>query len=157
MARTRQSDSIARERRVTVSRRAPQAPKAELKPDLISQVLTDLAGGKSLRASCVERNFSMHVFYDLLNSNPDIRERYARARTAQAHLLAEECVEIADTDIDPNRARVRVDARKWFASKVLPKVYGDKLQLEDVTPPLSDEEIERRILEKATFIKALLK
>jgi hypothetical protein len=26
-----------------------------------------------------------------------------------------------------NRSRLRVDTRKWYASKVLPKIYGDKL------------------------------
>ena len=27
-----------------------------------------------------------------------------------------------------SRSRLRVDSRKWVASKLLPKVYGDKLQ-----------------------------
>jgi hypothetical protein len=32
--------------------------------------------------------------------------------------------------IDAQQARVELDARKWFASKFLPKRYGDKLDLE---------------------------
>jgi len=28
------------------------------------------------------------------------------------------------------RDRLRVDSRKWYASKVLPKIYGDKLAKE---------------------------
>ena len=39
---------------------------------------------------------------------------------------AEDVVEIADNEPDPVKARVRVDARKWIASKLLPKKYGDR-------------------------------
>ena len=66
---------------------------------------------------------------------------------AQADALAEETLEIADDgkndwmlDNDPDnpgyklngehvqRSRLRVDARKWFASKVAPKKYGEKVE-----------------------------
>jgi hypothetical protein len=41
---------------------------------------------------------------------------------------AEEVLTIADnTTIDPQDRRIRVDTRKWLLSKVLPRVYGDKL------------------------------
>ena len=63
--------------------------------------------------------------------------RYARAREIQADVLAEDTVEIADTEEDPQKARVRIDARKWFASKVAPKKYGDRIQ-QDVTLDLGD-------------------
>ncbi len=29
-----------------------------------------------------------------------------------------------------SRSKLRVDSRKWIASKLLPKVYGDKLKLD---------------------------
>ncbi len=68
----------------------------------------------------------------------------SRAREAQAEIRADEIVDIADdasddltTDKDGKlvannehiqRSRLRVDARKWIAAKLLPKRYGDKLQ-----------------------------
>lgn len=71
---------------------------------------------------------------------PDFRARYALAKCEQADLLAEECLDIADDDrqdikltFDLNevcntefiaRSRLRVDTRKWLASKLLPKQYG---------------------------------
>ncbi len=74
----------------------------------------------------------------------DFMDQYARAREAQAEVRADEIVDIADdesgdftTDEDGKRvvnhehiqrSRLRVDARKWVASKLLPKRYGDKLQ-----------------------------
>jgi hypothetical protein len=61
--------------------------------------------------------------------NEEFRGQYARARVDQADSLAEEIVAIADTEKDPAKARVRIDARKWYASKLNPKTYGDKLEL----------------------------
>jgi len=44
--------------------------------------------------------------------------------------MADQLVEIADdTGIDANDKRIRVDTRKWLLSKALPKIYGDKLDL----------------------------
>ena len=61
-------------------------------------------------------------------TNADFADNYARAREAQAEGFAEEIVAIADTgDID--RIKTQVDARKWVASKILAKKYGDKLDL----------------------------
>lgn len=73
--------------------------------------------------------------------HPEFSTLYAQAKLVQADLLAEECLEIADNNsgdvrIDPQtgyevcntefiaRARLRVDTRKWLASKLLPKQYG---------------------------------
>ena len=74
--------------------------------------------------------------------------QYAQAKIQQADLLAEECLEIADNDsgdiaIDKDgrevcntefiaRSRLRVDTRKWLASKLIPKVYGSMKELEEV-------------------------
>ena len=83
-----------------------------------------------------------------LEQNEPFREKYARAREAQADFLVEQCLEIADTPMEGVRIeesadgtktvredmlghrRLQIDARKWFASKVAPKKYGDKLDVE---------------------------
>jgi hypothetical protein len=70
------------------------------------------------------------------------REQYARAREEQAECLADEIVGIADgdnEDADPQRDKLRVDARKWVAAKLKPKKYGDKQLLgSDPENPLPD-------------------
>jgi hypothetical protein len=73
------------------------------------------------------------------------KDMYAGAREAQADKFADDIIQIADdgrndtyetddgtkTDQDViARSRLRVDARKWLASKMAPKKYGDKLQTE---------------------------
>lgn len=78
-----------------------------------------------------------------LESHADM---YARAREARADKLAEEILEIADesrfdTVVDKDgkerldseyvqRSKLRVDSRKWLASKMFPKKYGDVTRLE---------------------------
>lgn len=57
------------------------------------------------------------------------RQNYTRARAEMTHTLSEQCIEIADLAKDPVKARLQVDARKWFTSKMLPKVYGDASQV----------------------------
>jgi hypothetical protein len=66
-----------------------------------------------------------------LSENEEFAEQYAHARERQADLYADEIVEIADLakNEDYNVARLRVDARKWKASKLAPKRYGDKMDL----------------------------
>ena len=51
-----------------------------------------------------------------------------RAREKQADFYADEIITIADTEPDAAIARVRIDARKWTASKLRPKVYGDRVK-----------------------------
>jgi hypothetical protein len=36
---------------------------------------------------------------------------------------------VAREEPDPNRARIIIDADKWLASKLIAKVYGDKLDV----------------------------
>lgn len=70
-------------------------------------------------------------------------ERYARAREIQAERFADEMADIADdatgdvagelgipNSVAVQRAKLRIDTRKWIASKLLPKKYGDKVTQE---------------------------
>lgn len=79
-------------------------------------------------------------------NNANFFALYARAKVDQADCFAEDCIDISDeskgdTKINANgdevfdgeyvaRARLRVDTRKWMAAKLLPKLYGDRVALE---------------------------
>lgn len=84
-----------------------------------------------------------------LTEDATLQENYMRAREASADYLADEIVTIADTELDPQVARVRIDARKWVAAKMKPKKYGDKMTLAgDPENPLSsmtDEQLLARL------------
>jgi hypothetical protein len=65
-----------------------------------------------------------------LNENEAFREQYARAREQRAEHFASEIVEIADTCEDPQKGRLQIEARKWVAAKLLPRVYGENQRVE---------------------------
>ncbi|EDT6018112.1 DNA packaging protein, partial [Salmonella enterica subsp. enterica] len=47
------------------------------------------------------------------------------------------------------RSKLRIDTRKWYLSKIMPKKYGDRIQHEQkiTITDLSDEELDRRLME----------
>jgi hypothetical protein len=103
---------------------------------------------KGVTHICANIGITATTLFKWLADNKDFAEQYARAREAQADFLADEILEIADdssrdTKVEmkngkmvevedrewTNRSRLKVDARKWVASKLKPKKYGDKLDL----------------------------
>jgi hypothetical protein len=64
-----------------------------------------------------------------LRESPQFQTQYAHAREEQADFYADEMIEIADTEPDSAKARVRVDTRKWIASKLKSKKYGEATQI----------------------------
>lgn len=80
-----------------------------------------------------------------VEKDPTILQRYAQAKARQADFLAEEMMEIADetTGLQNNAeiqaARLRVDTRKWIASKLKPKKYGERVDLTTGGEPLKYE------------------
>ena len=106
-----------------------------------------IADGMSLRDICLEDGAPHRsTVFRWLSQHPDFNDQYGRAREAQAELLADELMAISDdgqndTYLDEDgkqrtdhdviaRSKLRVDTRKWIASKLKPKVYGDRQQLD---------------------------
>ena len=106
--------------------------KYELTQELADEICEHLAEGKSLRAWCLEpgRPSPPLVRKWLANdANEWFRAQYARAREEQADTLFNDILDIVDQAEDPQIARLRMDARKWMAGKLRPKVYGEKVEL----------------------------
>lgn len=111
--------------------------------DAVCALLED---GSSLRKAAESVGESARTILNWTRSNPDFLTQYTRAREVGYKLLADEILEISDEkdvqvcydgkdttiDLSPTviaRNRLRVDTRKWMLSKMLPKIYGDKLEL----------------------------
>lgn len=105
-----------------------------------------LQQGKSLRASCAELGLNPSTILLWTKSHPDFCEQYTRAREIAYRMLADEILAISDEqEVEAKyegedirlelsatavaRNRLRVDTRKWMLSKMLPKIYGDKVQV----------------------------
>lgn len=101
--------------------------------DLICERLVQ---GDSLNKMCKEEGMpSSSAVYVWIERHPTFAEKYARARSAQTEAMLEQMLDIADdAQIDPQDKRIRIDTRKWAMSKLRPKKYGDKLDLEHSGP-----------------------
>ena len=115
--------------------------------DRICDVLA--ASDRGLQAICAAADMpSVRTVYRWLEKNEAFRLKYFLAREAQADFLADQIIEIADDATNDymtitkgdetynvvnrevlSRSKLRVDARKWKASKLAPKKYGDKVDL----------------------------
>jgi hypothetical protein len=149
-------------------------PKLTGRPSDFTQEIADaicerLAEGNSLRTICAAEDMpNKATVFRWLSAHDTFRDQYARAREAQADALFDEIIDIANTPITGEKTKVdkdgnviemtkadmiehrrlQIDARKWVAGKLRPKVYGDKLDV-DLTgaldfvvsaKPVSEEE-----------------
>lgn len=133
--------------------------KSSFTQEIADAICSRIADGQSLRTICADEGMpdkaTVMRWLEKEDAQP-FRDQYARARDAQADHYAEEIIDIADEEVtmvkrskhnggedddgleqevvfDPTavaRNRLRVDARKWYASKLAPKKYGDKVQTE---------------------------
>jgi len=118
-----------------------RAAPVEFSQELFDEICERIADGESLRSICRDSHMPNKAsVFRWLGSNAELSDQYARARSAQADSLFDDILEITDL-AEPESAqvaRLRVDARKWMAGKLRPKVYGDKLELSgDQSAPLT--------------------
>lgn len=99
--------------------------------ELADRICAELAEGQSLRTICKAEGMpTKTAVFNWLRVNETFREQYAIAKQESADAFVEEMLDIADDLTDEAQSRrVRVDTRKWIASKLKPKKYGDKLEL----------------------------
>ena len=123
-------------------------------PELAESICSLLMSGESLRAICRKDEYPhLSTVLAWLHRHPEFSEQYAHAREIQAEVMAEDIIMYADTAAEDAsavaKARLQVDARKWYASKVATRRFGDKVQHEQkiTITDLSDEELDKRLLE----------
>ncbi|CAH2603195.1 protein of unknown function [Rhodovastum atsumiense] len=99
-----------------------------------------IAEGASLRRICAVAGApSATLVRRWLAETPEFRRRYARAREDQADTLADEILDEA-RGVRPDNAqakRLLLDALKWRAGRLKPKLYGDRVDIgsaEDMDP-----------------------
>ena len=135
-------------------------------PKLGASICKRMALGESVRSICTDpkmpnRDTVLAWAFDPFPSDDARAEfsgQYARAMLMRAELYAEDIIEIADeagldVEIDEKgkvtvkgeileRAKIRIDVRKWYASKLVPK-YADKLVHEGGETPIKTEDVSR--------------
>lgn len=126
-------------------------------PELAAKICEAIAGS----SKGIERLCKAHkewpdksTIMRWVNRHPEFRDQYARAKASQIEAIVDEIIDIADTPPkdhydtheDISRAKLRIDTRKWLASKLAPKIYGDQKAQHDVDiNEKSQEEILREL------------
>ena len=167
-------------------RKHPGGRPSTYRPHIGEEICERLSEGESLTSICRDPDMPKRTTVNkwLIATDPDkpgmakypeFRAAYAQARVAYGDAMFEDIAEIADdsrldvtvTMVDGrpkvevnrdeiNRARLRVDARKWILSKLNPAKYGERLALMDPSGNIADptESLDRSAL--ARIIVALL-
>ena len=122
-----------------------------------TQIIERMCEGESLRSICKTAGFpTSGAVFHWIDADTDFARQYAHAREAQADALFDDLAEIAQAALTSESAvevaarKLIIETTKWRISKIVPKRYGDKLELAgDSKNPLSITVIERRIIDTA--------
>lgn len=124
-------------------------PAVRYSAELAAAICVRLGGGESLAGVCSGDDMPTEATVRQWTDDvPEFATMYTRARQRGYAKLADELLDITDDGRndwmlrnDPKnpgyqangenvqRSRLRFDARRWILSKMLPKIYGDKLEL----------------------------
>ena len=128
--------------------------------EIAERICMEMAKGRSLRSICQDEGMPARSTVQLwhVKNHEGFSDQYTRAQALRVEELVDEAFDIADNASndwmatnDPenagwrangdavNRSRLRVDLRKWYAGKVAPKLFGDRLMhANDPESPLPD-------------------
>ena len=110
--------------------------------ELINTICEEMAKGRSLRSVLRDKDMpSDKAFFSWIDGNEERVRQYAGAREARADVIFEQILLISDSQEGDTitledgkevtnhdviqRARLRVDSRKWMLGKMQPKKYGE--------------------------------
>lgn len=112
-------------------------------------VIHSIQKGRTLKSCFEELDIDPHEFFEVVWGSASLTGLYERAQKSRAEILVEEIVDIADSEPDSSRAKNRLDARRWYASKMIPHKYGDRVDVnitQTVSITAALEEAKRRTL-----------
>ena len=149
-------DLFERPALVTVSRLA-SAPISSGRPvefDELTfvEVLARVANGATLKQLSVDPLMPLRrTVQRWLDEDLARRPRYLAARRLRADALADETLELSDSNkaiLAPQAVKLQVDARRWLAGKHDPATYGDRVEVDQTITHTADVpllEVARRL------------
>jgi len=116
-----------------------------------------IALGDNLNTISLKDEYPSRVtLYKWLRDHEDFLNNYARAREARADArsdrIDEICKKVENKTMDPQAARVIIDAEKWQAGKERPKRYGDRVH--NVHAGVDDSPIDHKVTVEFVNAKA---
>lgn len=129
----------------------------EKKEKVCAVIINEMCKGKSLNSIIngnevfegVEKMPDYSTFLDWVNEDKLLSNKYTRAQMIRADIYFDDIVDIADRQEDATvtvdsevagltittkdateHRKVRIDSRKWVVSRMNPKKYSDKVQID---------------------------
>lgn len=100
--------------------------------ELAENFCSRIASGRAIRDVCTDSDMPSRTTIALWCKNDkEFSNRYNEAKKERGEKIFEEVLNIVD-NVEPDsaavaKARLQMDARKWFLSKMLPSEYGEKI------------------------------
>lgn len=130
--------------------KAQRKKPAKYSPKLADIICGLIATGLSVKKVCEKPGMPCpRAIFNWLRTNETFRGLYEKAKEASADCLSDEMLDIADNASNDwmennseksegwllngdhiQRDKLRIETRKWLASKLKPKKYGDKIDVE---------------------------
>lgn len=133
--------------------------------DLGDVVCERLSAGESMRSIARDPKMpGITTMFKWIRTDKEFAAQYDRAKEESADAIYEEIIEIADDGSNDwmenngddaskaaykvmgesiQRSRLRVDTRKWMASKMKPKRYGDRQIIDQTTTTVSLDDLQK--------------
>ena len=126
----------------------PQRPR-EITPEVGERICHLIAAGNTVPKALTMVGVTKGVFWSKHARDGAFRDAVYQARLMGVEALADEILEIADSRADPRHRAVQIEARKWLLTKLMPRRYGDKVDLNVTTQKdverMTDAEIVARL------------
>lgn len=103
-------------------------------------ICNQIANGKSLKKVCEMKDMphrtTVHSWL-LDNEKEEFYYNYEKAVNVRTDNMFDDIEDIANNEKgEVQRDRLKVDVRKWYLSKVMPKKYGDKIDITSDNKPI---------------------
>ena len=104
----------------------------KLTPDVLMSICEDVANGKTMSAAARERGCTPSSIRKALLRDDEMFQLSTYARELGCDALADQCIEIADGEGDPQDKRIKIDTRIRLIGKWSSR-YSDKVTVENKT------------------------
>ena len=105
------------------------------------EIVDKVSAGKSVSTVLREPGYPTWTSFQMMLASDDkLRQAYDKAVQDRADRMADEILELSDEEMPAGlegamasawvqQKRMQVDARKWIASKLKPRTYGDRIDM----------------------------
>jgi len=158
-----------KQKSVTKTQNKVMGRPTKFTPELAALICEGITLGYSIRTVCKPDEMpAISTFYRWLAEYDDFSKQYARACEERTEAMAEDLLDIADNGTNDymetddgtvtyngdsvQRAKLRVDTRKWLMAKMKPKKYGDKMEIDNthriVQPILGGATDDKKVIDQ---------